>query len=593
MSRDLLTTVESRLTRQEKDVVKLADRYHGRDEIQRLKVQDITVAIVIAESLIEFHKPEAKKDAGKGKAKVGEETYVATLSLNKGEPSKAAPMPSKVATVMDEYVDVMPAKLSSCLPLECEVDQKIELVLSTQPLSRAPYRMAPSKLVELHQQLIELIEAGFIRPSKAPYDALVRMSPKTRATLRRMREQDAPIEMVDRPRASTRRGRGRRGRATRPVRSNTLVSRQDEGQSSDQKNWVVTLTIRNCSQILNIFELFDQLGKARVFSKLNLWFGYYQVWITEGDQEKTACVTRFGSFEFLVMLFGLTNAPAMFCTLMNKVLPSFLDKFAMVYLDNIIVYSRIMAKHVGHLRAVFERLRACKLLPQIRTRLLQHRSTLDRLAVKDQAWGWSPDSILMQQGHPMAYESRKLNDTERRYMAQEKDMTVVVHYLRVWRHYLLGARFVVKIDNVANSFFETQISSLSSKLGGTQNWQPLARHRMICWPISKQGLQEMPLPKPSSSAPRKARRGQGRASAFDGPTRATKASRPTVVVYQAIHAIGVQAPLFNQLPPLNKWADKADEPLAGDLLVALCPQHPVELCKAAGYRPVQLQPATM
>ena len=70
--------------------------------------------------------------------------------------------------------------------------------------------------------------------------------------------------------------------------------------------------------------------------------------------------------------------------------------------------------------------------------------------------------VLMQEGHPVAYESRKLNDTERRYTVQEKEMTAIIHCLRVWRHYLLGTRFVIMTDNVATSYFQTQ-KKLSSK----------------------------------------------------------------------------------------------------------------------------------
>ena len=106
-----------------------------------------------------------------------------------------------------------------------------------------------------------------------------------------------------------------------------------------------------------IADLFDQLGKARYFTKLDLRSGYYQVRITNGDEPKTACTTSYGSFEFLVIPFGLTNAPAIFCTLMNKVLQLFLDHFVVMYLDDIMVYSTTLEDHAQHLRQVLHVLR--------------------------------------------------------------------------------------------------------------------------------------------------------------------------------------------------------------------------------------------
>ncbi|GJV10877.1 putative retrotransposon gag domain, aspartic peptidase domain protein [Tanacetum coccineum] len=101
-----------------------------------------------------------------------------------------------------------------------------------------------------------------------------------------------------------------------------------------------------------IADLFDQLGKARYFTKLDLRSGYYQVRIAEGDEAKTTCVTRYGSYEFLGMPFSLTNDPATFCALMNKLFHQFLDKFAVVYLDDIVVYSHTLEEHVLHLKQV-------------------------------------------------------------------------------------------------------------------------------------------------------------------------------------------------------------------------------------------------
>ena len=90
---------------------------------------------------------------------------------------------------------------------------------------------------------------------------------------------------------------------------------------------------------------------------MDLRKGYYQVRIAEGDEPKTACVTRYGAFKWLVMPFGLTNAPATFCTLMNEILHPYLDQFVVVYLDDIVVYSSTLQEHVEHLKKVFKVLR--------------------------------------------------------------------------------------------------------------------------------------------------------------------------------------------------------------------------------------------
>ena len=104
-------------------------------------------------------------------------------------------------------------------------------------------------------------------------------------------------------------------------------------------------------------KLFDILAKAWYFTKLNLRSGYWQVQVAEGDEAKTTCVTRYGSYEFLVMPLGLTNAPTTFCNLMNDVLFDYLDAFVVVYLDDIVVYSQTINEHEMHLRKVFQRLR--------------------------------------------------------------------------------------------------------------------------------------------------------------------------------------------------------------------------------------------
>ncbi|KAL3535724.1 hypothetical protein ACH5RR_004185 [Cinchona calisaya] len=167
--------------------------------------------------------------------------------------------------------------------------------------------MALPELAKLRKQLKDLLNAGYIRPSKSPFGASVLFQKKHDGSLR-MRVDYRALNK---------------------------------------------LTVKNKYPIPLIADLFSQLGGARWFSKLDLRSGYWQVHIAEGDEHKTACVTQYGAYEFLVMPFGLTNAPATFCTLMNNVFREFLDKFVVVFFDDIVIYSRTSEKHIQHLREVF------------------------------------------------------------------------------------------------------------------------------------------------------------------------------------------------------------------------------------------------
>ena len=118
------------------------------------------------------------------------------------------------------------------------------------------------------------------------------------------------------------------------------------------------ITIKNRYPLPLIGESLDRLRSATVFTKLDLRAGYNLVRIAKGDEWKTAFRTRYGHYEYRVMPFGLTNAPATFQNLMNDVLRDFLDDFAIVYLDDILIFSRSLAEHKPHVRLVLERLRA-------------------------------------------------------------------------------------------------------------------------------------------------------------------------------------------------------------------------------------------
>lgn len=98
----------------------------------------------------------------------------------------------------------------------------------------------------------------------------------------------------------------------------------------------------------------DQLGHAKWFSRLNLRFEYWHMWIAERDEPKTMYVTWYGSYKFLVILFSLSNAPTTFCTFMNRIFHPFLEKFVVVYLDHVVMYSMSFKEQVEHLKCVFQ-----------------------------------------------------------------------------------------------------------------------------------------------------------------------------------------------------------------------------------------------
>ena len=121
------------------------------------------------------------------------------------------------------------------------------------------------------------------------------------------------------------------------------------------------LTIKNKYLLPRIDDLFDQLKGALIFSKIDLRFGYYQIKIREEDELKSAFKTRYGHYEFLVMPFGLTNAPAAFMDLMHRVFHPYLDKFVIIFINDILVYSRNRMEHEDHLRIVLQTFRENKL----------------------------------------------------------------------------------------------------------------------------------------------------------------------------------------------------------------------------------------
>ncbi|GJW65091.1 reverse transcriptase domain-containing protein [Tanacetum coccineum] len=241
----------------------------------------------------------------------GERTLGAAKALMNAKVDE--PKLSDISVVRD-FVDVFPEDLSG-LPPQRQVEFRIDLVPGATPVAKSPYRLAPSEMQELSGQLQELQDKGFIRPSHSPWGAPVLF----------VKKKDGSFRMC--------------------------IDYRELNK----------LTVKNRYPLPRIDDLFDQLQGSCYFSKIDLRSGYHQLRVHEDDIPKTAFRTRYGHFEFTVMPFGLTNAPAVFMDLMNRVCKPYLDKFVIVFIDDILIYSKTKEDHEVHLRLVLELLRKEKL----------------------------------------------------------------------------------------------------------------------------------------------------------------------------------------------------------------------------------------
>ncbi|GJY46453.1 putative reverse transcriptase domain-containing protein [Tanacetum coccineum] len=216
--------------------------------------------------------------------------------------------------VVREFPEVFLEDLPGLPPVR-QVEFQIDLIPGAAPIARAPYRLAPSEMQELSNQLQELSDRGFIRPSTSPWGAPVLF----------VKKKDGSFRMC--------------------------IDYRELNK----------LTIKNRYPLPRIDDLFDQLQGSSVYSKIDLRSGYHQLRVRDEDIPKTAFRTRYGHYEFQVMPFGLTNAPVVFMDLMNRVCKPYLDKFVIVFIDDILIYSCNKEEHANNLRIILELLKKEKL----------------------------------------------------------------------------------------------------------------------------------------------------------------------------------------------------------------------------------------
>ncbi|GJT18505.1 putative reverse transcriptase domain-containing protein [Tanacetum coccineum] len=372
----------------------------------------------------------------------GCQVYLAQVTSQKAE-NKSEEKRLEDVPIIREFLKVFIEDLLG-LPPARQVEFQIDLVPGAAPVAQTPYRLAPVELQELSTQLQVLSNIGFIRPSSSPWGAPVLF----------VQKKDGSFWMC-------------------------IIYRE-----------LNKLTVKNQYLLLRIDDLFDQLQGSRVYSKIDLRYGYHQLRVREEDIPKTTFRTRYGHYEFQVMPFGLTNAPAIFMDLMNRVCKPYLDRFMIVFINDILIYSKSKKEHEGHLKLILKLLKEEKFegihidpakiesikdlaSPKTTTEILQFLGLAEKaeaafqllkqklcsapiLALPEGSENFvvycdashkGLGAVLIQREKVIAYASRQLRVHEKNYTTHNLELGAVVFALKMWRHYLYGTKCVVFTDH--------------------------------------------------------------------------------------------------------------------------------------------------
>ncbi|GJU10169.1 putative reverse transcriptase domain-containing protein [Tanacetum coccineum] len=419
-----------------------------------------------------------------------------TFLLNNWVEDKSKEKRPNDVPIVQDFLEVFPEDLPG-IPLTRQVEFQIDLIPGPAPVARAPYHLAPSEMKELSDQLKELSDKGFIRPSSSPWGAPVLF----------VKKKDGSFRMC--------------------------IDYRELNK----------LMVKNRYPLPRIDDLFDQLQGSSIYSKIDLRSGYHQLRVREEDIPKTAFRTRYGHYEFQVMPFGLTNAPALFMDLMNWVCKPYVDKFVIIFIDDILIYSKNKQEHAEHLKLILELLKKEQLYakfskcefwipkvqflghvidsqgihvdpakiesvkdwasPKSATEIRQFlglagyyrrfiegfskiAKPMTKLTQKKIKFDWSDKAeaafqlikqklcsapilalpegnedfiaycdasikglgaVLMQREKVIAYASRQLKLHEKNYTTHDLELGAVVFALKIWRHYLYGTKCTVFTDH--------------------------------------------------------------------------------------------------------------------------------------------------
>jgi hypothetical protein len=347
-------------------------------------------------------------------------------SLNLDETNQS--LPSLAVSLLQEFEHVFPKEMPNGLPPIRGIEHQIDFVPGAAIPNRPADRSNPKETKELQRQVEDLMSKGYVRESMSPCAVPMLLVPKKDATWRMCVDCRA----------------------------------------------INNITVKYRHPIPRLDDMLDELHGSCIFSKIDLKSVNHQIRMKEGDEWKTAFKTKYGLYEWLVMLFGLTNAPSTFMRLMNHALRAFLGRFFVVYFDDILVYSKSLDEHVDYLHCVLAVLRKEKLNANLKkcsfyldkVAFLGYVVSAKGIAVDEEkvkaVKEWPTTKSITEEKQSIAYFSEKLNGVTLNYQTYDKELYALVGALETWQHYLWPKEFVIHTDHESLKHLKGQVNERSS-----------------------------------------------------------------------------------------------------------------------------------